>query len=112
MARTAETKTARRKTATRKTTKRRVKKWSGTVTEHSNAMDLKDDVFKQRSAAAIARSLKNSAERSHRRKSPPFRSAMSMLNFYINRAGKNLSPARKRTLDRAKDELRKAFGKA
>jgi hypothetical protein len=112
MARTAKTKTARRKTATRKTTKRPVKKWSGTVTEHSNAMDLQDDVFKQRSAAAIARSLKHSAESSHRRKSPPFRSAMSMLNFYINRAGKNLSPARKRTLDRAKDELRKVFGKA
>lgn len=112
MARAAKPKTARRKTATRKTSKRPVKKWSGTVTEHSNAMDLKDDVFKQRSAAAIARSLKSSAERSHRRKSPPFRSAMSMLTFYINRAGKNLSPSRKRTLDRAKDELRKAFGKA
>ncbi len=70
MARTAKTKTARRKTATRKASKRSVKKWSGYVTEHSDAMDLKDDVFKQRSAAAIARSLKHSAESSHRRKSP------------------------------------------
>ena len=111
MARTAKPKTARRKTAHRKTTKRPVKKWSGTVTAHSDAMTLEDSVFKQRSAAAIAHSLKRSAERSHRRKAPPFRSAMSMLTFYINRAGKNLSPTRRRVLDRAKDELRKAFGK-
>jgi hypothetical protein len=118
MARNARTKTkaktktkTKAKTARRKTAKRPVKKWSGAVTENSDAMDLKHDVFKQRSAVAIARSLKHSAESSHRRKSPPFRSAMSMLTFYINRAGKNLSPSRQRTLDRAKDELRKAFGK-
>ena len=114
MARTAKPKTARRKTAHRRTVKtnRPTRKWSARVTERSDAMTLEDSVFKQRSAAAIARSLKRSAERSHRRKSPPYRSAMSMLTFYINRAGKNLSPARRRTLDRAKDELRKAFGRS
>jgi hypothetical protein len=111
MARTAKSKTTRRKTAHRKTAKRPTRKWSAKVTERSDAMTLEDRVFKQRSAAAIARSLKRSAERSHRRKSPPFRSAMSMLNFYINRAGKNLSAARLRTLERAKDELREAFGR-
>jgi len=108
MARTAKPKTARRKATHRKTTR----KWSAGVTETSDAMTLEDDVFKQRSAAAIARSLKRSATRSHRRKSSPYRSAMSMLTFYINRAGKNLSASRKRTLERAKDELREAFGRA
>jgi hypothetical protein len=115
MARSATRKTARRKTVHRKTarksTKRPTRKWSGRVTARSDAMDLEDSVFKQRSASAIARSLKRSAERSHRRKSPPFRSAMSMLNFYINRAGENLSAARLQTLERAKDELREAFGR-
>src|SRR3954470_9571631 len=108
MARTAKPKTARRKTAHRKTTKRSTRKWSARVTERSDAMTLEDSVFKQRSATAIARSLKRSAERSHRRKAPPSRSAMSMLNFYINRAGKNLSASRLRTLERAKDKLREA----
>ena len=88
------------------------RKWSAEVTEHSDALDLKDQVFKSRSAEAIARSLKHSAEVSHRRKSDPFRSAMSMLNFYINRAGKNLSASRRRTLEAAKGKLRKAFGRA
>jgi hypothetical protein len=111
MARTAKTKTARRKTANRKAAKRPARKWSARVTERSDAMTLEDSVFKQRSPTAIAQSLKRSAERSNRRKSPPFRSAMSMLNFYINRAGKNLSASRKRTLERAKDKLREAFGK-
>ncbi|WP_459858294.1 DUF3175 domain-containing protein [Dongia sp. agr-C8] len=109
---TARNKTTRRKTArktTRKTTGTR--KWSARVTERSDAMTLEDSVFKQRSPTAIARSLKSSAERSHRRKSPPFRSAMSMLTFYINRAGKNLSAARLKTLERAKDKLREAFGR-
>jgi hypothetical protein len=69
-------------------------------------------VFKSRSAETIARSLKHSAEVSHRRKSDPFRSAMSMLSFYINRAGKNLSASRRRTLEAAKGKLRKAFGRA
>jgi len=112
MARTAKPKTkTKTKTAHRKTAKRPPRRWSAKVTETSDAMTLEDSVFKQRSAAAIARSLKRSAERSHRRKSPPFRSAMSMLNFYINRAGKNLSATRLRTLERAKDELREAFGR-
>jgi hypothetical protein len=112
MARTAKRKTTHRKTEHRRTSPRKSpRKWSARVTERSDAMDLEDSVFKQRSAAAVARSLKRSAERSHRRKSSPFRSAMSMLNFYINRAGKNLSAAKRRKLERAKDELREAFGR-
>lgn len=75
------------------------------------SLDLEPDVFKSRSPAKIAASLKRSAERSQRRKGTPLQSAMSMLNFYINRAGRNLSPARKRLLERAKPELRKAFGR-
>jgi len=85
----------------------RKKKWSARVTKRSNAMDLKKNVFKQSDPKKIARSVKASAARSVRRKAPPKRSAMSMLNFYVNRAGKNLSPAKKRTLQRAKEELRK-----
>ncbi|MBV8726448.1 MAG: DUF3175 domain-containing protein [Candidatus Eremiobacteraeota bacterium] len=87
------------------------KYWSGDVTAQSNALDLESDVFKQRSARKIAESLKHSAEHSHRRKAGPFQSAMSMLNFYINRAGKNLPETRVRTLERAKDELRKLYGR-
>ena len=79
--------------------------------EYWKALDLQSDVFKKRNPSDIARSLKQSAEHSKRRKSSPFRSAMSMLTFYINRAGKNLSGSRRRTLDRAKQELRKAFGR-
>ena len=86
-------------------------KWSAEVTEHSDALDLEAGVFKLRSAGAIARSLKHSAERSRRRKSSPYRSAMSMLTFYTNRAGKNLTPAQRRRLEAAKVELRKLFGK-
>ena len=85
------------------------RKWSKKVSEKSDAMDLESSVFKKRSGKQIAVSLKHSAESSNRRKSTPFRSAMSMLNFYINRAGKNLSAARKRVLENAKDELRKLF---
>ena len=85
-----------------------VKRWSQHVTEHSNALDLEPDVFKG-GARDIARSLKRSADRSTRRKSSPFRSAMSMLTFYENRAGKNLSPLRKRTLAAAKRELRRLY---
>jgi len=77
--------------------------------ETSNALDLEQGAFTLRSPRAIALSLKRSAEQSRRRKSEPFRSAMSMLNFYINRAGKNLSPERRRALTRAKDELRAVF---
>lgn len=88
-----------------------MKKWSKRVTDTSNAMSLRPDVFKLRSAKAIAKSISRSAERSKRKKSTPFRSAMSMLNFYINRAGKNLSLECKKTLERAKNELRKLYGR-
>lgn len=84
------------------------RRWSRRVTEHSDALDLSPRVF-QGTPAAIARALKRSAERSHRRKSSPFRSAMSMLTFYKNRAGKNLSASRARAIDRAKDELRRLY---
>ena len=87
----------------------KLKKWSGKVTRESHALDLKNGVFKKRSARDIAKSLKRSAERSHERKSAPMRSAMSMLTFYINRAGKNMSASRKRTLEAAKGELRRLF---
>jgi hypothetical protein len=86
-------------------------RWSAEVTEHSDALDLQQDVFKLESPRAIAASLKRSAERSRRRKAEPYRSAMSMLTFYINRAGDNLSEERRRTLEAAKDELREAFGR-
>jgi hypothetical protein len=79
--------------------------------ETSDALDLEPQVFQQRDPARIARSLKRSAERSKRRKSSPFRSAMSMLNFYINRGGKNLSAAQKAVLERAKRELRVLYGR-
>jgi hypothetical protein len=87
------------------------KKWSKKVNETSDAMDLDNNVFNIRSAKKLAESLAHSAEKSNRKKSPPFRSAMSMLNFYINRAGKNLSASRKNILERAKNELRKYYGK-
>jgi hypothetical protein len=86
--------------------------WSANVTNTSDALDLESRVFKKRKASDIAKSLKRSAERSSRRKGTPFQSAMSMLTFYINRAGKNLSASRRHTLDNAKKELRKAFGRA
>ena len=86
-------------------------KWSQEVTEHSDALDLEANVFTQDDPKAIAASLKRSAEHSRRRKSEPYRSAMSMLTFYINRAGAGLTAKRRRVLERAKDELRRAFGK-
>jgi hypothetical protein len=92
--------------------KRGPKRWSQEVTEHSDALDLEADVFTLNDPKKIALSLKRSAEHSKRRKSEPYRSAMSMLTFYINRAGKNLPEKRLRVLERAKDELRKAFGRA
>lgn len=91
--------------------RKRTDRWSARVTRQSDALDLEPKVFRQNSPRAIARSLKRSAERSDRRKSSPFRSAMSMLTFYINRGGKNLSARRKRTLEQAKDELRDLYGK-
>jgi Protein of unknown function (DUF3175) len=87
------------------------RKWSRRVTQHSNALDLEAHVFSRDDPEEIARSLKRSAERSRRRKSDPYRSAMSMLSFYINRAGKKLSKDRRNTLERAKDELRRLFDK-
>lgn len=93
------------------TTKQSTKRWSGAVTKHSNALDLDRDVFTWKSPHRIAVSLKHSAEHSHRRKGTPFQSAMSMLTFYINRAGENLSAHQRGVLERAKDELRKEFGK-
>ncbi|AYG62950.1 DUF3175 domain-containing protein [Rhizobium jaguaris] len=87
------------------------KKWSHEVTENSDALDLENGVFKSQDPKTIADSLKHSAEASDRRKSSPFRSAMSMLNFYINRAGSHLSKRQRETLEAAKDELRKDFGR-
>jgi putative cell wall-binding protein len=87
------------------------KKWSAEVTEHSDALDLEENVFESDDPAKIARSLKRSAEKSNRRKGTPYQSAMSMLTFYINRAGKNLPAKQKKVLEDAKDELRKVFGR-
>jgi Protein of unknown function (DUF3175) len=87
------------------------RRWSARVTQTSDALDLDPGVFKRTSAAAVARSLKRSADASRRRKSDPYRSAMSMLSFYINRAGTHLSAAQRRVLERAKDELREMYGR-
>jgi uncharacterized protein DUF3175 len=94
----------------KKRTKSR-RNWSARVTRESHALDLDKGVFIKRSARDIARSLKRSAEHSRQRKSSPLRSALSMLTFYINRAGSNLPVGRRRTLEKAKDELRDLFGK-
>ena len=114
MARTAAKKSAKRTTAKtssarRKTTKRGGRRWSKHVTETSDALDLKRGVFSLRDPKKIAASLKRSAERSKRRKANPYRSALSMLTFYINRAGRNLPASRRKVLDRAKDELKEQF---
>ena len=95
----------------KKRTKRGRKRWSQHVTETSDALTLDRGVFTKGSPRAIAKSLKRSAERSRRRKSSPYRSAMSMLTFYINRGGRGLSATRKKKLERAKDELRALYGK-
>ena len=87
------------------------RRWSAEVTKHSDALDLEDGVFTKTSPREIALSLKRSAERSTRRKGTPFQSAMSMLTFEINRAGKGMSAERRRILEAAKGELRKAFGR-
>jgi hypothetical protein len=87
------------------------KRWSKRVTETSNALDLDEGVFARKDPRSIARSLKHSADRSRRRKSDPFRSAMSMLTFYINRAGKNLPKSQRNRLEGAKEELRDLYGK-
>ncbi|MGC9046908.1 MAG: DUF3175 domain-containing protein [Minisyncoccia bacterium] len=89
--------------------KQKSKNWSAYVTKHSFALQLEEGVFTWDDPRKIAKSLKKSAEESLNRKGTPFQSAMSMLNFYINRAGKNLKPERKRILEQAKIELRKLF---
>ena len=95
----------------KKTSAKRTRRWSQRVTDTSDAMTLENGVFKKGTPKAIAASLKRSAERSHRRKSDPYRSAMSMLTFYINRAGKGLPKTRKAKLEKAKDELRALYGR-
>jgi hypothetical protein len=113
-------KTARRTKATSRATRTArgrksrpaPRRWSQRVTERSDALDLEGGVFTQRDPKRIAASLKRSAEWSRRRKADPFRSALSMLTFYMNRAGRNLPASRKKTLMRAKDELRRLYGRA
>jgi len=108
---------SRRKTAPRKSRRRKAaprksaRYWSGRVTRESDALDLDKGVFSLNDPKRIAASLKRSAERSRRRKSAPYRSALSMLVFYINRAGKKLPASRRRTLERAKTELKRQFGR-
>ncbi len=115
MARTAAKKSTGRAAAKRSSVRRKTgathngRRWSKRVTETSDALDLKGGVFTSRDPKKIAASLKRSAERSKRRKANPYRSALSMLTFYINRAGKNLPAARRKVLDRAKDELKAQF---
>ena len=91
--------------------KRKSTRWSADVTKNSNALDLDRGVFTWKDPARIAASLKRSAQSSKRRKSSAYRSALSMLTFHINRAGTNLPAAQKRTLEKAKTELRKKFGR-
>ncbi len=86
------------------------KRWSQHVTETSDALDIAGGTFASDDPKAIARELKRDAESSHRRKSSPYRSAMSMLTFFINRAGRGLPAARRKILEQAKDELRREFG--
>jgi hypothetical protein len=96
----------------RRATESKAKYWSGEVTKRSNALDLEPGVFTWRDPAKIAASLKRSAEESTRRKGTPFQSAMSMLNFYINRAGRgHISPDQLKVLEQAKEELRRQFGR-
>lgn len=101
----------RAKAAQRRPTQTK-RRWSAEVTRKSDALDLEQRAFTWRDPARIARSLKQSANRSRRRNGTPYQSAMSMLNFYINRAGRNLPAIRRRVLDRAKDELRRLFDRA
>ena len=107
-AKSAKKSTARRKTATKR---RSSKRWSQRVTRNSDALDLKHGVFSQRDPKRIAASLKRSAERSTRRKAGAYRSAISMLTFYINRAGRTLPKAQRERLNRAKVELKRQFGR-
>ena len=111
--RKAAHKTSARKTPARKPPARKAspKRWSQRVTRESDALDLKQGVFKLTSAKKIAASLKRSAEHSSRRKTGAYRSALSMLTFYINRAGKTLPKPQRERLERAKGELKRQFGK-
>jgi hypothetical protein len=102
---------ARAKAHARRQEPAKTKRWSQKVTQESNALDLERGVFTQGNPHAIALSLKRSALKSRRRKANAYRSALSMLTFYVNRAGRGLSATRRRTLDRAKRELRAVFGK-
>lgn len=114
MAKKAAAKKSAKKKASKKSAsgkKTAPKKWSKKVTETSNAMDLEKDVFKTKNPKAIAESVKRSAEKSKRKKAGPFQSAMSMINFYENRAGENLEAAQKKVLNKAKEELRKLYGR-
>jgi hypothetical protein len=112
-AKSTRAKSTRAKTTRAKKTKRSTgRRWSQRVTERSDALDLEGGVFKLNDPKRIAASLKRSAERSKRRKANPYRSALSMLTFYHNRAGRTLPASRKRKLEQAKDELRVQFGRA
>jgi hypothetical protein len=108
-----KTATANKKSTRKKTAKKKAapKKWSHHVMETSDALDLQSGIFKSKDPKKIAQSLKRSAEKSKRRKGTPYQSAMSMLNFYINRAGKHLTAKEKQPLEKAKPELRKLFGR-
>ena len=108
---TARKSTARRRTARKPAGRKSGRRWSAAVTRNSDALDLSRGVFTWKDPKRIAGSLKRSAERSRRRKADPYRSALSMLTFYLNRAGKNLPAEQRRTLQRAKGELRKRFGR-
>ena len=92
-----------------RTPRKKTRRWSQRVTDISDALNLDRGVFSLKDPRAIARSLKRSADRSHRRKAEPFRSAMSMLNFYLNRAGRKLPQSRRARLERAKEELRRLY---
>jgi hypothetical protein len=117
MAKHSVRKSARRKSVGRKSARHKSnrqtanRRWSARVTRESDALDLTGGVFKLNDPRRIAASLKRSAERSRRRKSDPYRSALSMLTFYINRAGRNLPASRRHKLQQAKTELRRQFGR-
>ena len=97
--------------AAKRKRRKTARRWSARVTRESDALTLERSVFRKRDPKAIARSLKRSADRSRRRKSAPFRSAMSMLTFYMNRAGDNLSASQTKVLNAAKQELRRLYGR-
>lgn len=109
MAKSATRRKPAKKTA--KKAQKKPRKWSAKVTEKSDALDLETKVFKSGNPRKVAKSLKRSSDTSKRRKGTPLQSAMSMLNFYINRAGKNLPAKDKKVLDDAKEELRQLYGK-